>query len=131
MKGKHRTIELTPDLDTRVEPPIASAERSGRDREHTAVRFGSRRPTRRKSPELGGRQTMILEFIRDFVGRNPFPPTVREIGKGCHISSTSVVDYNLAVLEVQGYLTRIPNIARGIILTERSRDQSGNHQGCQ
>lgn len=129
MKAKHPTIELPQNLGTGVAPPMSGAKGEGSARAHTAARSGGRVDRRRK-PELAGRQVMILEFISDFVGRNSFPPTVREIGRGCHISSTSVVDYNLAVLEANGYLTRIPSIARGIVLTKRGQVESGNYQGC-
>ena len=129
MNAKHPTIELTQNLGTGVAPPMSGARGAGSGRAHTAARSGGRAAPREK-PELAGRQAMILEFISDFVGRNSFPPTVREIGRGCTISSTSVVDYNLSVLEVKGYLTRIPSIARGIVLTKRGQVESGNYQGC-
>ena len=45
-----------------------------------------------------------------------FPPTVRDIQGGCEISSTSVVDYNLHILQREGYLRRLPEVSRGIEL---------------
>ena len=45
-----------------------------------------------------------------------FPPTVRDIQRGCEISSTSVVDYNLHKLQTHGYLRRLPEVSRGIEL---------------
>ena len=63
---------------------------------------------RRGTARTDGRRALILAFIRDFVDGNPYPPTLREIAKGCRISSTSVVDYYLSVLEAEGHLTRIP-----------------------
>lgn len=45
-------------------------------------------------------------------------PTVRDVQKGCNISSTSVVDYNLRILDRDGYLNRRPDVARGIELLD-------------
>lgn len=120
VKAKHHRIESDPSPDVGVEPLTDCAEVS----EHVEVRAstGSDTPVaRRGRPRTNGRQSLILAFIRDFVSRNPYPPTVREIAKGCKISSTSVVDYNLSVLEAEGHLTRIPHVSRGIVLADRDR----------
>jgi repressor LexA len=47
-----------------------------------------------------------------------FPPTVRDIQAGCEISSTSVVDYNLHIMQREGYLKRLPEVSRGIELLD-------------
>lgn len=73
---------------------------------------------------LSSRQVRMVEFLRTFTARNHYPPTVREITRGCNNSSTSVTDYNLWVLEKKGYVTRIPGISRGIVLTERGRSKA-------
>ncbi len=67
---------------------------------------------------LSQKQRNIIEFVRRFWRDNSFPPTVRDILNGCGISSTSVVDYNLAILEREGYLRRHPGISRGIELMD-------------
>lgn len=56
----------------------------------------------------------VLDFIEDFIDKNGYPPVVREIGDGCDISSTSVVDYHLRKLEKYGYISRKSNKARTI-----------------
>jgi len=66
--------------------------------------------------ELSSRQQKIIEFIRRFWKDYHYPPTVRDIVNGCDISSTSVVDYNLAILEREGYIRRHSGISRGIEL---------------
>jgi repressor LexA len=66
--------------------------------------------------ELSERQEKMLEFIREFLGRNRFPPTIREIGEKVGISSTSVVKYNLDALESKGFIERDADISRGIRL---------------
>ncbi|MDZ4230772.1 MAG: repressor LexA, partial [Dehalococcoidales bacterium] len=51
---------------------------------------------------LSPRQQKIIDFTRRFWADRGYPPTVRDIVNGCNISSTSVVDYNLNILERQG-----------------------------
>ena len=60
----------------------------------------------------------MIEFIRQFLLENGLPPTVRDIQRACDISSTSVVDYNLRILQREGYLRRRPDVARGIELLD-------------
>jgi repressor LexA len=68
------------------------------------------------SPKLSDKQRRILDFIQEFVSAHPYPPSVRDIQIGCHISSTSVVDYNLRQLQLNGHIFRSPDISRGIQL---------------
>lgn len=68
--------------------------------------------------KLPARRQRILEFIHNFIEENGLPPTVRDIQKACEISSTSVVDYNLRILNRDGYLNRRPDVARGIELLD-------------
>ncbi len=68
--------------------------------------------------DLSPRQKKILEFIREFTRENHYPPTIREIGEAVGISSTSVVSYNLNVLQEKGYLVRDREISRGLRLVE-------------
>ncbi len=69
--------------------------------------------------ELSDRQTAILDFIDGFLNENDYPPTIRDIQNALGISSTSVVDYNLNVLEQRNYIRRNRNISRGIEVTHR------------
>lgn len=68
--------------------------------------------------DLSQRQQRILDFIREFIGDNQFPPTIREIGESVGISSTSVVSYNLKILERERLIHRNAEISRGIRLVE-------------
>ncbi|RME12766.1 MAG: repressor LexA [Ardenticatenia bacterium] len=71
------------------------------------------------------RQTAILRFVYDFQQANGFAPSIREIGKQCDISSTSVVDYNLRRLEELGYIERSQEKSRAIRLTEKALEWLG------
>jgi repressor LexA len=66
--------------------------------------------------DLSERQQKMVEFLQEFIGRNRRPPTIREIGEEVGISSTSVVKYNLDVLERKGFIERDRDISRGIRL---------------
>lgn len=52
------------------------------------------------------RTDRVLEFIRDFRAQRQVSPTIREIGRGVGISSTSVVNYHVDKLLVDGRLRR-------------------------
>lgn len=67
---------------------------------------------------LSARQKQIIDFIHHFGVDRGYPPTVRDIVSGCEISSTSVVDYNLDILEKEGYLHRHSRVSRGIALIQ-------------
>lgn len=70
--------------------------------------------------DLSRRQQAILDFIENFLDENDYPPTIRDIQAELGISSTSVVDYNLKVLEQHNLIRRNRNISRGIELVNRS-----------
>ncbi len=75
---------------------------------------------------LPPRRQRIRDFIQEFIPENGIPPTVRDIQKACDISSTSVVDYNLKILERDGYLNRRPDVARGIELLDENGQPVSN-----
>lgn len=56
----------------------------------------------------------IFEFVRDFVERKNYAPTMSEIQTALEISSRSVVDYHLRALEEEGLIKREPEISRAI-----------------
>ena len=63
---------------------------------------------------LSSKQKNIINFIREYMDNRGYPPSIRDIAKGCDISSTSVVAYNLNKLELAGYIRRHCDISRGI-----------------
>lgn len=71
------------------------------------------------SAHLSRRQRDVLFFIF----RCDFPPTIREICKhlGLSPNSTQAAHEHLVALETKGYIKRIPNRARAIVLTPAGR----------
>lgn len=63
---------------------------------------------------LSARQKNILQFIVSFIHEKEYPPTIREIGEKVGISSTSVVNYNLAKLENEELIARERDVSRGL-----------------
>lgn len=74
------------------------------------------------------RQTEILKFIHTCVGQKGYPPTVREIGEGVSLSSTSTVHGHLARLEKKGLIQRDPTKPRAIELTVLGLEAIGVQQ---
>jgi repressor LexA len=74
--------------------------------------------------DLSDRQAAILDYIARFLDENDYPPTIRDIQNALGISSTSVVDYNLNVLEQRNYIRRNRNISRGIEVMHRPSKNS-------
>ena len=72
---------------------------------------------------LSSKQKEILAFLRRFREEKDYPPTIRDIVKACKISSTSVVDYNLKILEKEGYIRRDREVSRGIELLGGARNR--------
>ncbi len=69
--------------------------------------------------DLSARQNRMLDFIRKFFTDHGRPPTIREIGEAVGISSTSVVNYNLNILQEKGYILRDREVSRGVKLVDR------------
>ncbi len=61
----------------------------------------------------------IHDFIHKFSDERGYSPTVRDILKGCRISSTAVVQHHLDMLEREGRIHRDPEVFRSIRLPEQ------------
>jgi repressor LexA len=72
-----------------------------------------------RKPGVSETRQRIWKFIRDFFEDRGYAPTVRDILKGCSISSTAVVQHHLNILEREGYIHRDPEVFRSIQLLDR------------
>ena len=70
-------------------------------------------------PRTSDTRETILKFIQDFIDERGYSPTVRDIVKGCGLSSTAVVQHHLNVLEKEGRIHRDPEVFRSIQLVEK------------
>jgi repressor LexA len=87
-----------------------------------AVR-GDNESRRSRRSVISPRQRSIFEFINHFWKAHGFPPSVRDIVAGCKLSSTSVADYNLKILEKKGLINRRHGVSRGIELPSGARTE--------
>jgi repressor LexA len=71
--------------------------------------------------ELTGRQQEIWDFLVDYVDRDGYPPTVREVGQAVGLASPSTVHAHLANLERAGLLRRDPSKPRALELVGQRR----------
>jgi repressor LexA len=72
-----------------------------------------------RKPGVSETRQRIFKFIHDFIDDRGYAPTVRDILKGCNISSTAVVQHHLNILEREGHIHRDPEIFRSIQLLDR------------
>jgi len=73
---------------------------------------------RRKTEAPSQRQLEILEFLKSFMAKTGYPPSVRQIGEAVGLSSSSTVHSHLSALERKGYLRREGNEARALVLLD-------------
>jgi len=71
---------------------------------------------------LSKRQQQVLDYLKDYVGKKGFCPSVREIGEALDLSSPSTVHVHLKNLEEKGYIKRDPLKSRSIQFTDRAGD---------
>lgn len=69
---------------------------------------------------LSPRQKQILDFITNFIEEKGYAPSVRDVAEGCGISSSSVAQYHLNVLERQGHIRRDREVSRSIGLVKKT-----------
>ncbi|MBN1376477.1 MAG: repressor LexA [Dehalococcoidia bacterium] len=72
-----------------------------------------------RKPGVSTTRQKIIEFIRDFYDEHGYAPTVRDIMKGCALSSTAVVQHHLKVLESEHQIERDSKVFRSIQLPDR------------
>lgn len=66
--------------------------------------------------KIGEKTQKIWSFIADFLLKNGYPPTVREITAALGFRSTSATAFHLATLEKKGYVRRKKGASRSIEL---------------
>lgn len=75
---------------------------------------------------MGGltpKRRTILNFIARYIDEQGFAPSIADILRGCRISSPSIVQYHLDVLEKEGYIRRRPETYRSISLRQRPKSR--------
>ena len=70
---------------------------------------------------LTPRRKQILEFLQRYIEQHGYAPTIQEIGRNFHLSSTATVHKHLQNLEAKGLIRRNWNHSRAIELTGRAQ----------
>lgn len=65
---------------------------------------------------ISTRQKEILSFIAWYIEGRGYPPSIRDVAKGCGISSSSVARYHFKVLVERNCIRRGPNVSRSMVL---------------
>jgi repressor LexA len=71
---------------------------------------------------LSERQQDILRFLRAFIAKSGYPPSVREIGEAVGLSSSSTVHSHLNALENKGFIRRDPSSARALTVIDQGEN---------
>lgn len=71
--------------------------------------------------QLTDTQTEILEFLREFISENGYPPTAREVADEMRYKSTNAAREALNAIAAKGAIVISPGIARGIKLVDGKR----------
>src|SRR3990172_4760928 len=74
---------------------------------------------------LTERQIGILNFVGEYRQQNGYSPSIREIGAGTGIASTSAVSYQIDRLVESGYLARTSEVSRSFVLLESGYEAIG------
>lgn len=69
---------------------------------------------------LTSKQQKLLEFIISFIYKNKMAPTIRDICKYFKFASPRSAQDQLLALEKKGYISKIPNAKRALVLTSKA-----------
>jgi len=72
-----------------------------------------------RKPGVNQTRQKIIDFIREYYDEKGYAPAVRDIMKGCELSSTAVVQHHLKVLESEHRIERDSKVFRSIQLPDR------------
>jgi SOS-response transcriptional repressor LexA len=64
----------------------------------------------------------VYEYIREFIGKKGYPPSVREIGEGTGLASSSTVHAHMKQLENKGYIKCNPSEPRALWVVDPPPD---------
>lgn len=68
---------------------------------------------------MGKRQRQIYDFIKEFLRKHNYPPTIREIASAVGLNSSSTVHSHLNAMREKGYIDFIASRPRTIHIIKR------------
>lgn len=76
---------------------------------------------------LSGTQEQVLLFVAEFIRREGFAPSYREIRDGTMIQSISTIGYHIDQLAFEGLIRRRRNRSRAISITQKGKEWLEKH----
>ena len=70
----------------------------------------------------------LLRYIKAYTSVHRVPPTVREIRDEFNLNSTSPAAWRISRLLDQGYVERVPEISRGLFVTNLGHKALKQHE---
>jgi repressor LexA len=64
--------------------------------------------------DLTTSQKKVLDFLKSYIRRKSFPPTLREIASNFGLKGPKAPQKTLSILERKGYITKVPGESRAI-----------------
>jgi SOS-response transcriptional repressor LexA len=77
-----------------------------------------------KQPRFTDKQNNVLSFIKEFITKNGYPPSVRQIGIGVQLKSSATIQRYLIALRDHGLISWVPGGPRTIKVIETERQPS-------
>ena len=71
---------------------------------------------------LSSKQQNVLDYIKRFLDKNGYAPSLRDISSDCGLKSHTVALYYLKILEREGYINRSKRLPRSITFTTGSSE---------
>ncbi len=78
--------------------------------------------------KLTEKEQKVYDFLKNYIIKNNYPPSIREIVKGANFTSTSTVSLQLDKLEQKGYIVKKNLKTRSIEITEKGFYKSNINQ---
>lgn len=72
---------------------------------------------------LPPRQKQVLEFIKEYLAQNEYPPTLKDIAAHIGVSGNVAVISHLEALERKGFIRRDTGSSRGIVLIREKQPE--------
>ena len=76
---------------------------------------------------LTKRQSEVFEFVRSYLSRRGYAPSIEEIRDFLGLSAVSTVHKHLKFLEEKGLLTRTPHQSRGLELVDQDVESDSDY----
>jgi repressor LexA len=79
---------------------------------------------------LSEKQQLVLDFLKEQILTNGYPPSVREICESVRLSSTSTIHSHLRALQRKGYIRRDPAKNRAIEILDEGFSATGREMAA-